>query len=251
VIATIVNCLAVLIGSAFGMLFHRRVTEEFKDTVYTGVGVITIVIGVMMSIETTRILYVALSVVIGGLLGAFWNIEGGILRFGGVLEKGFSRARRRGSGIPSDGVIETAAEIGPSRFAHGFLNASILFCVGAMTIVGAFRAGAEGQYDLILTKSVMDGSMAILLTAALGPGVAFSIIVILIYQGGLTLLAGVLSPWISELVLSELSGTGGVLILMIGLNLLRLKSIKTGNFLPALLFILVATLLEPPIAALL
>ena len=114
-----------------------------------------------------------------------------------------------------------------------------------MTIVGAFRAGAEGQYDLILTKSVMDGSMAILLTAAMGPGVAFSIITILLYQGGLTLLAVALRPVITDLVLSELSGTGGVLILMIGLNLLHLKSIKTGNFLPALLLVLAATILEP------
>ncbi len=238
-IATIVNCIAVLVGSLVGLLFHRRITEQFKEIVYTGVGMITLLIGIIMSIETTRILYVALSVVAGGLLGAWWNVEGGILRFGSFLERKFSR-RSGGSRASHE-----------SRFAHGYLNASILFCVGAMTIVGAFRAGAEGKYDLILTKSVMDGSMAILLTAAMGPGVAFSVITILIYQGGLTMLAGALRPVVSDLVLSEISGTGGVLILMIGLNLLHLKSMKTGNFLPALLLVLVATVAEPIVLGLL
>lgn len=252
-IATFVNCLTVLVGSLLGLLFHRRVTERFKETVYTGVGMITIVIGVMMALETTRILYVALSVVVGGLLGSWWDVEGGVLRFGDYLQRRLerfiarvSRRRRTHGSVRADRTPPAPeATAGGSSFAHGFLNASVLFCVGAMTIVGAFRAGAEGQYDLILTKSVMDGSMSILLTAAMGPGVAFSIIVILVYQGGLTLLAEWLSPVMTDLVLSELSGTGGVLILMIALNLLRLKTVKTGNYLPALLLVLTITVAEP------
>ena len=230
-IATFVNCATVLVGSIIGLLFNKKVTDQFKQVIYTGIGMFTLVIGIMMALETTRILFVALSIVMGGLLGTWWNIEDGILKLGRLLERKFGSKEDR----------ET------STFAFGFLNASILFCVGAMTIVGSFKAGAEGNYDLILTKSVMDGCMAILLTAAMGIGVAFSIITILVYQGGLTLLAGVLSPYISPLVLSELSGAGGILIMMIGLNLLNLKEIKTANFLPALAVIIALALLEPPI----
>lgn len=244
-IATIVNSVAVLIGSLIGMLFHSRITERFKNTVYTGIGVITIVIGVMFALETQRILFVAFSVVAGGLLGAWWNVEGGILNLGSLFERLFTRKSSR-SEDPVTGDV-----VGASSFAKGYLNASILFCVGAMTIVGSFRAGVDGQYDLIFTKSVMDGFMAILLAAAMGPGVAFSVVTILIYQGGLTLAARWMRPVVSDLMLSELSGTGGILILMIGLNLLQLKDIKTGNFLPALLLILLATILEPLVVALL
>jgi uncharacterized membrane protein YqgA involved in biofilm formation len=228
-IATFVNCAAVLIGSLLGLLFNRRVTEKFKTVIYTGIGIFTLVVGVMMAFETTRILFVGLSVVIGGLLGSWWNVEGGILSLGERLQNRF------GAGSRSDG----------NSFALGFLDASLIFCVGAMTIVGSFRAGVEGSYDLIFTKSVLDGFMAILLTAAMGPGVAFSILTILVYQGGLTLLARLVSPYVSELVLSELSGTGGILLMMIGFNLLKLKEIKTGDFLPSLLVILAFALLEP------
>ncbi len=230
-IATLINCAAVLAGSFIGLLFNKRINERFKDTIYTGMGVFTLMVGLMMALETTRILFVGLSVVAGGLLGSWWKVEAGILKIGKGLETRFGG----NSG-------------GSTTFALGFLNASVLFCVGAMTIVGSFRAGAEGNYDLILTKSVMDGFMAILLTAAMGIGVAFSVLIILVYQGGLTLLAGLIAPYVSELVLSELSGTGGILVMMIGLNLLKLKEIKTGDFLPALGLILGFALLEPVVA---
>ncbi len=228
-IATIINCAAVLIGSLIGLLFNKRITEQLKTVIYTGIGMFTLVIGIMMALETTRILFVGLSIVIGGLLGSWWKVEGGVLKLGEHLQSRFG-----GTGRGEGGT-----------FALGFLNASILFCVGAMTIVGAFRAGAEGNYDLILTKSLMDGFMAILLSAAMGPGVAFSVIAILVYQGGLTLLAGLIAPYVSELVLSELSGTGGILVMMIGFNLLKLKDVKTGDFLPALGVILAFALIEP------
>ena len=113
-----------------------------------------------------------------------------------------------------------------------------------MTLVGSFKAGAEGNYELILTKSVMDGSVAIFLAAALGIGVAFSAATILLYQGALTLLAGLLKPYVSDLILSELTGTGGVLVIMIGLNLLGLTKLKTANFLPAILIMLALVILE-------
>jgi uncharacterized membrane protein YqgA involved in biofilm formation len=228
-IAVFVNCAAVLAGSVVGYFFHKKIHDEFKNTVYIAVGVFTLVIGMSMALESQRIVYLAFSLVAGGLAGGALDVEGKIYALGEFLKKRFAGA----------------AEEGRHNFAAGFLNASVLFCVGAMSLVGSFKAGTEGDYNLIFTKSVMDGFMAILLTAAMGPGVAFSVISILVYQGGLTLLAVFIKPWISPLMLSELTGTGGALVLMIGFNLLQLKQIKTGNFIVALAVIAVLVLCDP------
>lgn len=218
-IATVVNALAVLLGSVLGLLLHERLRESFKAIVFIGAGLTTIVIGAKMALSGSRIVLLALSLIIGGILGEWWRIEDGILSLGGALKRTFAKK-------------ETGKD-----FAYGFLDASVLFCVGAMTLIGSFKAGAEGDYSLILTKSVLDGFMAIVLTAALGIGVAFSAIPILVYQGGLTLAATWLKPLVSEALLKELSGVGGALVLMIGINLLGVAKLKTANFLPSLLLI--------------
>jgi uncharacterized membrane protein YqgA involved in biofilm formation len=228
-IAVFVNCAAVLAGSVLGYIFHKKIHDEFKNTVYIAVGVFTLVIGMSMALESRRIVYLAFSLVAGGLVGGAFDLEGKIYAFGEFLKKRFAGR----------------AEESRHNFAAGFLNASVLFCVGAMSLVGSFKAGTEGDYNLIFTKSVMDGFMAILLCAALGPGVAFSVIAILVYQGGLTLLAVFIKPWVSPLMLSELTGTGGALVLMIGCNLLQLKQIKTGNFIVALAVTAVLVLCDP------
>jgi uncharacterized membrane protein YqgA involved in biofilm formation len=227
--AVLVNCAAVLAGSVAGYIFHKKIRDEFKNTVYIAVGIFTLVIGMSMALESRRIVYLAFSLVAGGLAGGALDVEGKIYAFGEFLKRRFA----------------DAAEEGRHNFAAGFLNASVLFCVGAMSLVGSFKAGTEGDYNLIFTKSVMDGFMAILLTAAMGPGVAFSVIAILVYQGGLTLLAVFIKPWVSPLMLSELTGTGGALVLMIGFNLLQLKQIKTGNFIVALAVTAVLVLCDP------
>ncbi|MBN1836351.1 MAG: DUF554 domain-containing protein [Spirochaetales bacterium] len=226
-IATVVNCATVIVGSLLGLLLHTKINESFKRVVYVGAGMISLILGIKMGLVTTRIVFMALALILGGILGEWWNVDGGILRLGELLKKRFAKR-------------ETGKD-----FAGGFLNASVLFCVGAMTLVGAFKAGAEGNYDLIFTKSVMDGFMAIMLTAAMGIGVAFSAITILVYQGGITLLAGVLKPLVSELLLGELTAVGGVLVIMIGLNLLGLTKLKTANYVPALLVTIGLIALEP------
>jgi hypothetical protein len=231
-IATVVNCISVVIGSLIGLFLHKKITDEFKTVVYTSIGLISLVIGMGMALESGRVLYLALSLVVGGLLGSWWDVEGGILRFGEFLKR-----RVRAGESQRD-------------FALGFLNASVLFCVGAMTLVGSFKAGAEGDYTLIFTKSVMDGFMAILLTAAMGIGVGFSVITIFVYQGGLTLLSQYLRPIVNDLLLSELTGVGGVLVIMIGFNLLALREIKTANYLPALLLVIAFVAMDPLFAAL-
>ncbi len=226
-IATFINAAAVVVGSLIGLLLNRRIGERLKEVVFAGIGVISLVIGFSMALEMQRVLYLALSVVAGGVLGTWWGIENGVLRLGEFLRARFQKQGSQG------------------EFAYGFLSASVLFCVGAMTIVGSFQAGVDGDYELLLTKSIMDGTMAILLTAAMGIGVAFSALLILVYQGGLTLLAVFLRPYVSELMLSEISAVGGALIVMIGINLLGLKKIRTADFVPALLVVIVFVLLDP------
>jgi len=242
-IATIINCITVIIGSLIGLTLHRKISPEIKDVVFTSAGVLTLVIGMQMAFESQMILYVIISLFLGGILGSLWKIEDHILNMGSFLERHFTPAGRRSRGKKSFAPTDTTDS--DKSFAHGFLNASVLFCVGAMTIVGAIKAGAEGDYSLILMKSVLDGFMAVMFTAAMGIGVIFSVITILVYQGGLTLLATWVGPMIGESGLTELSGLGGILVLMIGINLLGLKEIKTANFLPALLIILIFTTLEP------
>ncbi|HUV06619.1 MAG TPA: DUF554 domain-containing protein [Spirochaetia bacterium] len=220
-IATFINCAAVIVGALIGFFFHKKISESMKTVVYIGAGLIAFVLGLKMAFEGNRIVFLAFSLILGGILGEWWNIEGGILSFGAFLKKRFS---------PGDSEKD---------FSYAYLDASVIFCVGAMTLVGAFKAGAEGNYELILTKSVLDGFMAIILSAAMGIGVAFSALTILIYQGGLTLLSGLIQPYMSAPLLAELTGIGGTLVIMIGLNLLGLSKIKTANFLPAILLILV------------
>ena len=226
-IATVVNAGAVIVGSLIGLLLHRTLGERFRTTIFSAIGVASLTIGMATALETQRFLYLALALAIGGLIGSRLEIENGILKLGELLKRRF------------------AAKHGGHNFGGGFMNASVLFCVGALSIIGSFRAGVDGDYQLILTKSVLDGFMSIMLAAALGIGVAFSALTVLLYQGSLTVISQWLQPYVTELVLSELSGTGGALIIMIGLNLLRSKQIQTANFLPALVVVLLFVLIDP------
>ncbi len=230
-IAVLVNGLTVTVGSLIGLFLHKNLREDIKEVVFVSAGMVSVVIGMQMAFETKRILYVIISLFLGGIVGTLLDIEGWILSFGRFLERHFSREN-------PDAQEERT-------FAKGFLNASVLFCVGAMTILGAFKAGAEHNYDLLLMKSVMDGFMAIMFSAAMGIGVMFSVITILLYEGGLTLAAAWLGPIIGTAGLAEISGLGGILVIMIGLNLLKLKEIKTANFLPGLVFVVLFVLAEP------
>ncbi len=240
-IATIINAAAVILGSLAGLLFEKSVGERSKDVVYVGIGLVSLVIGISMALEGTRIIYMALSLVIGGAAGSWLRLEERIVAFGEFLKRVFL-PRRAADEEASGG--RAAARVG-----EGFLNASVLFCVGAMAIIGSFRAGVEGDLELLLTKSVMDGFMAVVMTAAMGIGVIFSALTILVYQGGLTLLSAWAAPWISDLILSEITGVGGVTIMMIGVNLLGIRKIRTAEFIPALLVVALFAGLEPVVLA--
>ena len=245
-IASIVNAVAVILGTTLGRLVGGRISVHVRHVVFSGVGVVSLLIGISMALESQRFLYLVLSLVLGGLVGTALHIEDGVYKLGEWLKRRFQPTPNIASRASSQ--VETEPHgIEPTShsFAQGFLVASVLFCVGALAIIGSFQAGVERNYELLFTKSVMDGFMAILLTAAYGIGVGFSAIAVLVYQGALTLLAGVLSPLVSPLMVSEISGVGGAMVVMIGLNLLELRTIKTADFLPGLVIVVLFVAADP------
>ncbi len=230
-IAAVVNSIAIVVGSVIGLLFAKKFTDELTDMIQTACGVITCIIGFQMAFKYNSIVYMALSLIIGAIIGYAMDIDGAILKLGYKLEKITQRKS-------SDGNSK-------NNFAYAFLNASVLFCVGAMAIVGSFEAGVNHDYTTIFTKSILDGFIAIGFAAAMGVGTAFSALAILIYQGSLTLLSIFLQPYVSNELITELSAVGGAIIVMIGINLLGLKKIKTANFLPALVIEILFVIFVP------
>ncbi|MDA8411951.1 MAG: DUF554 domain-containing protein [Treponema sp.] len=226
-LATLINALSIIVGSLIGLLLKKGLSKRYEFAIFTAAGIVSTVIGIQMALKTTHILAFAIALIGGGLLGTLLDVEGGVLKLGEFLKARFAKGEE------------------DSSFAFGFLSASVLYCSGAMAIVGSFRAGTEGDYSLILTKSVLDGFISILFASAMGPGVAFASISVLIYQGFLTLISVWVKPWVSNLMLGELTGIGGALVIMIGINLLDLKKLKTGDFLPALVLSVGLVLLMP------
>jgi hypothetical protein len=194
-----------------------------RETVMHGVGLVTLVVGVHLTLETQNILIVLLSVVIGGILGEWWRIAAG-------LERASEWLRMRVASRLGD--RDGGRRMG--RFSEGFVTASLVFCVGPMTILGAIQDGLSGDFSLLAIKSVLDGFTAMAFASTLGVGVLFSILTLLVYQGGITLLAGVADQILTAPMIAEMTATGGVLILAIGLLLLDIKRIRVANLLPAL-----------------
>jgi len=231
-LGTFVNCATVILGTLIGLLFAKKNSTQLQEIILIPAGVVTLVVGFSMAFESQNIIYLMVALVLGGLLGTWLDIDGKILLLGRFLEKYF-------------GGSTQSHEKGNSRFAYAFLNASVLFCVGAMAIVGSFKAGTANDYTILLTKSTLDGFMAIVFASSMGIGTAFSALSILVYQGSLTLLSRIIAPWVSEYMIIELNGIGGALIVMIGINLLSLKTIKTANYLPSMLFTVLLVLINP------
>jgi uncharacterized membrane protein YqgA involved in biofilm formation len=224
--------------------------SELNITISDAAGVVTLVIGLQMALNYNNIIYVILFLIIGGILGNLANIDGKILQFGKFLEKHLyhKKIALQNSQIQLSETSSTelkTKKLSQKNFAYAFLNASVLFCVGAMAIIGSFKAGIQKDYTIIFTKSVLDGFMSIGFAASMGVGTAFSCIAILLYQGALTLLSAFISPFVTDALITELSAVGGCMIMMIGLNLLEIKKIKTANYLPAMILVVIFVLLDP------
>lgn len=214
---TLLNIATVLFGGTLGLIFGARVPERLKATVVSGMGLFTAAIGMQMFLKTENPLIVLGALLIGTLLGEWWKIEDGLHSLGEGLEK------RWGGGDSSN------------TFVRGFLTASLLFCVGPMTILGSIQDGLSGDYRLLAVKSVLDGFASLAFASTLGVGVMFSALVILVYQGGLSLLAAQLNAVITPPMMNEMTAAGGVILIGLAISsLLEIKRIRVGNFLPAL-----------------
>ena len=217
---TFLNIATVLIGGVIGLVFGARIPDKLKATVIAGMGLFTAAMGLQMFLKTENPLIVLGALLIGTLLGEWWRIEDGLQNLGKYLEQRFSKTDNDGS----------------NKFVRGFLTASLLFCVGPMTILGSIQDGLMGDYSLLAVKSVLDGFAALAFTSTLGVGVMFSTIVILVFQGGISLFAGQLNAIVTTPMLNELTATGGVILLGLAISsLLEIKKIRVGNMLPGLL----------------
>ena len=247
-LAVFVNCAAIVAGSVIGLLFAKKIPQKITDAIQLACGLVSFVMGVQMAFKYQNVVYLALALIFGGIVGTALDIDGKILKVGRFLERVFLKKPEAAASTDSS-ATESADEFSAGKpqknFAYAFLNASVLFCVGAMAIVGSFKAGIEGDYSIIFLKSVLDGFIAIGFAAAMGVGTAFSALAIFVYQGALTLLAIFIHQYVSDSLLAEITGSGGALIVLIGINLMGLKKIKTANYLPAVLFSAHFVLCEP------
>lgn len=217
---TFINTAAILLGGTIGLIFGARIPERFKTTVIAGMGLFTAAMGLQMFFKSENQLIVLGALIVGALLGEWIGLEDWLQTFGQNLEQRFSRDSEMGSG---------------SKFVRGFMVASLLFSIGPMAILGSIQDGLSGDYNLLAVKSTLDGFASIAFASTLGFGVLFSSIITLVYQGIISLLAGQLSAIVTEAMMNEMTATGGVILLGLAIsNLLEIKKIRVGNFLPAL-----------------
>ena len=213
-----VNTLSVILGSLIGLLCKKGIPERVTGAIMTGLALCTLYIGISGSLKGENTIVVIISMALGAAAGTLLDIDGFLSGIGDRLEKRF--------GGSADGSISRA-----------FLTASLLFCVGSMTIVGSLTAGLSGDYEMLFTKSVLDFFSSMMLTVSLGPGVMFAAVFVLVFQGALVLLAGVLAPVLSDAAINEIICAGSLMIIGLGLNMLKITKIKVADFMPALIFV--------------
>ncbi|HES58418.1 MAG TPA: DUF554 domain-containing protein [Firmicutes bacterium] len=231
---TVVNVATVIAGSLIGMLLKRGLPKRFKDIIFSGIGLVTIVIGLLNALAVgesvpsaaavpRHLMVVIFSILIGGLLGEAIGIEKWLDHFGDQLKQ-----RVRGAG---------------ERFTEGLVVAFLIYCVGPLTILGSLNEGIQGDASLLYIKATLDGFMSIALASTFGIGVLFSFIPLFIFQAGITLAGAALGNFFSPVLVNQLTAVGGVLILGLGINILGLKQIKVANLLPALVVVVILTLI--------
>ena len=214
-LGTIVNAATIIIGAGIGLLLKKGIKHSMQATIMDGLGLAVIIIGITGAIKSENIILVIVSLVLGSMLGEAIDIEDKLEKLGQF--------------------VQNKMNSNDQNLAKGFVTASLVYCVGAMAIVGSLEAGIQGNYETLFAKSMLDGISAIIFASTLGIGVAFSSVPVFLYQGSITLLANVVKDVFTAPLVTELSAIGGVLIIAIGINLLGLKKIKVGNMLPAIL----------------
>lgn len=211
-LGTITNSLAIIGGCLVGLVIKGRMTEKISNTIMNGLALCVIYLGISGTLESENSLICIISIALGGLIGELIDIDKRIINLGDKIENKFNSH---------------------TSISEGFVTASLLFCVGAMAIVGSLQSGLSGNNETLFAKTILDGISAIVFSASLGGGVMFSAVAVFIYQGAITLGASVLSDVLSSGVINAMSAIGSLLIIGIGLNILKSTNIKVANLLPA------------------
>lgn len=218
-LGVLVNTLTVIVGSLVGLLCKKGIPKKLTDAVMLGIGLCTLYIGFSGSLKGENTLILIGSMVLGAITGTALNIDGAITRLGNWVESRFKKS-----------------ESAKTTIAEGFVTASLLFCVGAMTIVGSLNAGLHGDNELLFTKATLDLVSSAMLAASLGCGVLCAAVFVFVFQGAIVLLAQYLVPVLTTAAIAEMTCAGSLLIVALGLNLIGITKIKVANYLPAMVF---------------
>lgn len=222
-IGTIINAAAVIVGSSVGLLIRNRLPGRMVERIFQAIGLFTVFLGIHMASKTNNFLILIFSLVIGTIIGELFDIDAAFTRFGEYIKGRFKTSN--------------------NGFGEGFITAFLLFCMGSMTILGAFEEGLGSDPNLLMAKSLLDGFSSIALAASLGAGVLLAVVPLLLYQGGLTLFAASLADSFTTPVVDELTAVGGLLLLGLGINILGIKQLKIMNMIPALIVAVVLSII--------
>ncbi|MEK3911649.1 DUF554 domain-containing protein [Paenibacillus sp. FSL H7-0331] len=247
---TIINAAAIIVGGLLGLMLNR-LSQGIRSTVMQGIGLALVALGLSMTLKSTNFLLIVASLVLGGLLGELLRVERNLEALGRQLERmvnalsRFIRRRSRGGKHSELADLQSEAQV-QGRIAAGFVNTTLIYCVGAMAILGSLDSGLRGQHDILYVKAMMDGFLTVIFASTMGVGVLFSAISVFLYQGAIALAASGIASLVDKAALDEIimqiTAVGGVLIMGIGINLLELRKINVANLLPS---VLVAALAVP------
>lgn len=212
-LGTIINFLAIVGGSIIGLFLNGGIPERISNTVMNGISLCILFIGISGAFKVDNMLIVIISISIGAVIGEFFNLDEKLKKLGDWLERKFKNNK--------------------NKISEGFVSASLIYCVGAMAIVGSLESGLRGNHEILFSKSILDGISAIIFSSTLGIGVMFSAVSVLVYQGVITLCASFISPVLSEAVIANMTACGSLIIIGLGLNVLGVTKIKVANLLPA------------------
>ncbi len=216
-LGVLVNTATVISGSLIGLIFNKGIPQKYTKAIMTGIGLCTVAMGILGLSDSINILVLIFSIILGVFLGTLLDIDKGIENLGKFVENKF-KSKNRGASV-----------------AEGFVTASLLFCVGSMTIVGSLKSGISGDNTMIFTKSLLDFISSIMLSVSLGIGVLVSGLFVFAFQGALVLFSGILEPFLTDVAIAEISCVGSLMILALGFNLLGITKIKVANYLPAII----------------
>jgi len=215
-LGTWVNCIAVILGGSIGLVVKKGISEKLSTSIMSALALCVLYIGISGALEGQNVLIVILSIALGALLGEWLDLDEKVKRLGDILEEKVSKNGEKGS------------------VSKGFVAASLLFCVGAMTIVGSLQSGISGNHETLFAKSLMDGIAAIVLASTFGVGVLFSALFVLVYQGAITICATLLEPILTDTIINEMTCVGSLLIMGLGFNMLKITNLKVMNYIPGI-----------------